>query len=349
MQGHLLDMGYDEIFALLKDMGEPAYRGVQVFSWINKGAGYSDMANIPKSLRERLAAEYPEGHAEMIRKQVSELDGTTKYLFKTYGGSMIESVVMEYRHGRTICISTQEGCRMGCLFCASTIGGMVRNLEAGEMLSQVVYANRDMGGERALTNIVLMGSGEPLENYNETIRFLRLVHDERGLGVSYRNISLSTCGVADGIRRLADEGMPVTLCLSLHAPDDALRKTIMPGASRYPISEILDAVKSYFKITGRRIIIEYVLIQGVNDDEQHAIELSRLLSGMTCHVNLIKLNSVEESPLQGSTDKAAALFLKTLADHKISATRRRTMGADIDGACGQLRRREENREKENWE
>lgn len=335
----LMDCTPEELSALMKDYGQPAFRGKQLYAWLMAGAPWEDMTNLPKALRERLARETPRGGARLEQKRVSQKDGTVKYLFALADGNVVEGVLMRYHYGNTLCISTQVGCRMGCAFCASTLEGCVRNLTAGEMLGEVAAANADEGTGRNITNIVLMGSGEPLDNYEEVVAFLRLVNRPEGLGVSLRNISLSTCGLVPQMRRLAEEGLPVTLSLSLHAPDDALRRRIMPVAQAYALEDVLDAARYYIQRTGRRVILEYALIGGLNDALEQAEALSQLLRGMQCHVNVIPLNDVPERNLSGSTPQRVQAFLQVLERRGISATQRREMGADIEGACGQLRRK----------
>lgn len=335
----LMDCTPEELSALMKDYGQPAFRGKQLYAWLMAGAPWEDMTNLPKALRERLARETPRGGARLEQKRVSQKDGTVKYLFALADGNVVEGVLMRYHYGNTLCISTQVGCRMGCAFCASTLEGCVRNLTAGEMLGEVAAANADEGTGRNITNIVLMGSGEPLDNYEEVVAFLRLVNRPEGLGVSLRNISLSTCGLVPQMRRLAEEGLPVTLSLSLHAPDDALRRRIMPVAQAYALEDVLDAARYYIQRTGRRVILEYALIGGLNDAPEQAEALSQLLRGMQCHVNVIPLNDVPERNLSGSTPQRVQAFLQVLERRGISATQRREMGADIEGACGQLRRK----------
>ena len=330
----------NEISALVEALGEKSFRAKQIFSNLQKGKRISEMTDIKKELREKLLQNFVDFPCEIIKTLVSK-DGTKKYLFKLFDGNVIEGVLMKYKYGNTLCVSTQVGCRMGCKFCASTLNGLIRNLFAGEILGQVLAANaaERTGDERAVTNIVLMGSGEPLDNYVETVGFLRAVSDKEGLNISIRNVSLSTCGLVPKMRALAEDDLPVNLTVSLHAPFDELRKTIMPIAKSYSVSEILDACEYFFEKTGRRYYFEYSLISGINDTDACANELIRLLKGKVCHVNLIRLNSVKERDLIGSTNDAAQSFLNKLVSGGLSATIRRTMGADIDGACGQLRRR----------
>ena len=333
----LLSLTPDELTALLLDIGEPKYRAAQMFPQLHRGISPDEMTNIGRQTRSRLAAVAEYRLPDVRRKLVSRLDGTVKYLFGLADGNCVESVVMTYEHGRTICISSQVGCRMGCRFCASTIGGKVRDLVPGELLGQVIAAQRDLG-ER-ISNIVMMGIGEPLDNYDNVVRFLRLVNDPKGLNISLRNVSLSTCGLVRRMYDFAAEGLPVTLSLSLHAPNDEIRRRIMPVANAYPISEVLDACRYYVEKTGRRVIFEYALIKNVNCDVSCADELARRLRGLQCHVNLIPLNDVKERNLEAPSRQEVAAFQKRLELKNISATVRREMGADIDGACGQLRRK----------
>lgn len=334
-------LGYmpEELTELIKAQGQPAFRAGQVFSWLHKGVEFGDMSNLPKALREWLMENTIAQPVSILETHVSKLDGTVKFLFGLIDGNCVEGVLMSYHHGHTLCISTQVGCRMGCAFCASTLDGCVRSLTAAEMLGQVHCANRHLGSEGKVHNIVLMGSGEPLDNYDNIMRFFRLVNREQGLNISLRSISLSTCGLADKIRDLADEGLPVTLSISLHAPNDEIRRQTMPVAKAFPMDVLLSACRYYIEKTGRRVIFEYALIDGVNAEPAHAEELAKRLRGMQCHVNVIPLNSVAERNLKGVTETKIKAFLQTLADRHISATRRREMGDDIQGACGQLRRK----------
>ncbi|MDR0897768.1 MAG: 23S rRNA (adenine(2503)-C(2))-methyltransferase RlmN [Oscillospiraceae bacterium] len=320
----------------LAEMNQPAFRAGQVFSWLHKGADFAEMGNLPASLRKALAAEYDARPVMIAEKFISQIDGTVKYLYRLRDDQLIEGVRMRYHHGDTLCLSTQVGCRMGCAFCASGLEGLARNLSAGEMIGQIIAANRD---EPKIHNLVLMGSGEPLDNFDNTLDFLRLLREEGGLSISLRSVSLSTCGIAPRIRALADAGLPVTLSVSLHAPDDALRRSLMPIANAYPMDELLSACRYYIKQTGRRVIFEYALIAGVNAAPQQAQALAALLRGMQCHVNLIPLNPVPERGLPGASQAEVAAFENTLKALRISVTRRREMGRDISGACGQLRRR----------
>ncbi len=338
----LLDYTYDQIVEIVQSLGEPKFRAKQLWDWLVKGYELDEMSNLPKTFVQKLQDEgYKAMGVEIAQCLVSKLDGTKKYIFRLYDGNVIEGVLMKYKYGNTICVSTQVGCRMNCAFCASGLGGLVRNLSAGEILGQVIAVNRDNmdGKDRAITNIVLMGSGEPLDNYDNVTSFLRLVSSDDGLNISRRNISLSTCGLVDNIKRLADENLGVTMTISLHAPNDELRKTIMPIAKRYSIQEIMQAVRYYFDKTGRRIIFEYSMIDGKNDSVQCADELAKLVKGLSCHINLIKLNYVKERGLSGTKIDRVKAFIKRLEEHNVSCSLRRTMGSDIDGACGQLRRK----------
>jgi 23S rRNA (adenine2503-C2)-methyltransferase len=310
-----------------------------VFIWLHRGAEYGDMSNLPKALRDWLSENTIAQPVTILQSHVSKLDGTVKFLFGMTDGNCVEGVLMSYHHGHTLCISTQVGCRMGCAFCASTLDGCVRSLSAAEMLGQIQCANRHLNGESRVHNIVLMGSGEPLDNYDNVMRFFRLVNHEKGLNISLRSVSLSTCGLADKIRDLAQEGFPVTLSVSLHAPNDEIRRKTMPVAKAYPMDVLLSACRYYIEKTGRRVIFEYALIDGVNAEPNHAEELASKLRGMQCHVNVIPLNTVAERDLKGVSQAKIEAFLQTLERRHISATRRREMGDDIQGACGQLRRK----------
>lgn len=326
----------EELKKALADMGEKPFRAGQIFSWLHKGAKFSDMTNLSLALRDKLASEGVDQPVAIRETRVSQIDGTKKFLFSLLDGNCIEGVLMRYHYGATLCISTQVGCKMGCRFCASTLDGCVRNLTAAEMLGQVHCANTTLDGE-TVHNIVLMGSGEPMDNYDEVVRFLRLVSHPEGLNIGLRHISVSTCGLVPQMRKFADEGLPVTLSLSLHAPNDTIRRQIMPIAHRYTIEETIDACCYYIEKTGRRVVFEYALIDGVNAEPACAEELASKLRGMQCHVNLIPLNTVKERNLFGVTEKQVRAFLDVLEKRHISATRRREMGDDIEGACGQLR------------
>ena len=329
-------MTLEEISGALREMGEPAFRGKQVFTWLHRGAAsFGAMTNLPKSLREKLAASFLITVPKVDCKQVSRLDGTIKYLWELGDGNCIETVLMHYHHGNTVCISSQVGCRMGCAFCASTIGGKVRNLTPSEMLDQVLFTQLDSG--ETISNIVLMGIGEPLDNLDTVLRFLELVNHPEGLNIGMRHISLSTCGLIPGIRRLGELELQLTLSVSLHAPDSETRSKIMPVNRAYDVEELFETCRWYFQKTGRRISFEYAMIDGVNDQDWQADLIAKRVRGMPAHVNLIPLNDVRESPLKPSRRLAA--FQKRLESHGLTATVRRSLGGDIDAACGQLRKR----------
>ena len=335
---NLKSLTLPELTALLKEQGEPGFRAKQVYTWLHKGVrSYAEMTNLPQNLRDRLQEQYPICPPQVARKQVSKLDGTAKYLWELSDGNCVESVLMRYHHGNTVCISTEVGCLMGCAFCASTHGGLVRRLEPFEMLDQVLFTQIDSG--LPVSNIVLMGIGEPLDNFDNVMRFLELVNSPEGMNISMRHISLSTCGLVPKIDLLAQRKLQLTLSVSLHAPNDAIRNTIMPVNKAYPIDELIAACRRYYDATSRRISFEYAMIQGVNDTEAAAKELLRRMKGLPAHFNLIPLNHVEESPLKPSTRQAVAKFQKLLEDGGITATVRRTLGSDIDASCGQLRRK----------
>lgn len=335
---NLKSMTQPELAAILKSLGQPGFRAKQVYTWLHKGVrSYEEMTNLPKSLRETLTEKYPICPPEVVRKQESQKDGTIKYLWRLHDGNCVETVLMRYHYGNTVCISTEVGCRMGCAFCASTLGGLVRRLEPFEMLDQVLFTQVDSG--LPISHIVLMGIGEPLDNFDNVMRFLELVNSEEGMNISMRHISLSTCGLVPKIDQLAKRKLQLTLSVSLHAPNDAIRDTIMPVNKAYPSEELLDACRRYFDATGRRISFEYAMIDGVNDSEENARELLRRLKGLPAHFNLIPLNHVEESPLKPSSRAAVASFQKTLEEGGVTATVRRTLGGDIDASCGQLRRK----------
>lgn len=312
----------------------------QIFEWLTKSVDFDGMSNISKNLREQLKRNCTAVSAKIVQTLQSKLDGTQKFLFELHDGNVVEGVLMTYKYGNTLCVSSQVGCRMGCKFCASTLNGLARNLSAGEILGQVLAVNALGNGDgRNVTNIVLMGSGEPLDNFDNVVKFLRLVSAPEGVNISLRNISLSTCGIAPAIRKLADMELPINLTLSLHNPFNEQRKQIMPISNAYSVEEAVDACRYYFERTGRRVIIEYTLIAGQNDSYAHALKLASLLRGMSVHVNVIALNPVKETGLKSVSENALKLFLQHLDKLGISATRRRTMGQDIEGACGQLRRR----------
>ena len=336
----LTGMTCAELTEWVKEQGYPAFRGKQIFQWIHQSADFDEMTNLPKVLREQLKETATAQPVKIRLERKSALDGTVKFLYELKDGNCVEGVLMRYKFGVSLCISTQVGCRMGCRFCASTLEGRVRDLTAGEMLGEILCANRYLSGEGVkVSHVVLMGSGEPLDNYDNVIRFLKLLREEDGIRLSLRNVSLSTCGIVPKMYALAEENLPVTLCVSLHAPNDEIRRETMPIAYTWSISEIMEACRNYIRKTGRRVIFEYALSDGVNAGEEQAKELSVLLRGMQCHVNLIPLNIVEERDMKGVTEKNVQKFLRILQDNHISATRRREMGDDIEGACGQLRRK----------
>ncbi len=341
---YLTEMTLDEVAKLLSDFGEPRYRAKQVYAWLARGVLPAEMTNLPKALREKLAA-LPYGAVSIFQKRLSERDGTAKFLFSLEDENLVEGVLMRYHYGNTVCLSTQVGCRMGCAFCASTLEGKVRDLHAGEMLGQIAAIEKDEpheDGHRAVTNLVLMGSGEPLDNFENVVRFLYLVSSPDGMNISPRNISVSTCGIVPKIYEFMEKAPHVTLSVSLHAHDDETRSRIMPINRAYPIAELLKAARAYADGTGRRVVFEYALISGVNASEQDAVALAKRLRGMRCHVNLIPLNPVPERNLSGATRQQAQQFAAWLEREHISATVRREMGTDIEGACGQLRRRVSN-------
>ncbi len=331
-------MTLPELRGFLQSLGEPAFRGKQVFSWLSRGAGsFDEMSNLPLSLRERLKEACLLCAPKAARKQSSAKDGTIKYLWRLADGNCVESVLMRYRHGNTVCISSQVGCRMGCAFCASTIAGKVRDLSPGELLDQVVFTQKDSGAP--ISNIVLMGIGEPMDNLDAVLKFLEIVNHPDGMNIGMRHISLSTCGVLPGIRRMAELGLQLTLSVSLHAPDSETRSRLMPVNRAYDVEELFSTCHAYFEKTGRRISFEYAMIDGVNDQDWQADLIAKRLRGMPGHVNLIPLNDVAESPFRPSRRTAA--FQKRLESHGLTATVRRSLGGDIDAACGQLRRKAE--------
>ena len=331
-------MTLPELEVLFKELGQPKFRAKQVYTWLHKGVrSYEEMTNIPKQLRDTLAEQYPLLPPAVVRKQESQKDGTIKYLWRLSDGNCVETVLMRYHYGNTVCISTEVGCRMGCAFCASTLGGLVRRLEPHEMLDQVLFTQIDSG--LPVSRIVLMGIGEPLDNLDNVLRFLELVNSPEGMNISMRHISLSTCGLVPKIDELAQRKLQIALAISLHGPNDEIRDKIMPVNKAYPIEVLLAACRRYFEATSRRIHFEYAMIDGVNDREQDARELLRRLKGLPAHFNLIPLNHVEESPLKPSSKKAVARFQQILEEGGITATVRRTLGGDIDASCGQLRRK----------
>ena len=338
MMNHLKSMNPEEIGIVLKELGQPAFRAKQVFSWLHKGVrSYDEMTNLPKALRDTLQEKYPLHIPKVVRRQESKKDGTIKFLWELSDGNCVETVLMRYHYGNTVCISTEVGCRMGCAFCASTIGGLVRKLEPYEILDQVLFTQVESG--QPISHIVLMGIGEPLDNFDNVMRFLELVNHVDGMNISMRHISLSTCGLVPMIDKLAEKKLQISLAISLHGPNDEIRNKIMPVNKAYPIDVLLAACRRYYDATSRRIHFEYAMIDGVNDREADARELIRRLKGLQAHVNMIPLNHVEESPLKPSSRQAVQHFQKILEDAGIPATVRRTLGGDIDASCGQLRRK----------
>ncbi|MBR5023255.1 MAG: 23S rRNA (adenine(2503)-C(2))-methyltransferase RlmN [Oscillospiraceae bacterium] len=334
----LKSMTIPEIGVILKELGQPAFRAKQIYSWLHKGVrSYEEMTNLPKALRDTLQEKYPICAPEVVRKQESQKDGTIKYLWKLSDGNCVETVLMRYHYGNTVCISTEVGCKMGCAFCASTLGGLVRPLKPYEMLDQVLFTQVDSG--LPVSHIVLMGIGEPLDNLSNVLRFLELVNSEEGMNISMRHISLSTCGLVPKIDELAQHKLQISLAISLHGPNNEIRNKIMPVNKAYPVEELIAACRRYYDKTSRRIHFEYAMINGLNDSPQQAKELLALLKGLPAHVNLIPLNHVEESPLKPSTKAAVAAFQNLLEQGGVTATVRRTLGSDIDASCGQLRRK----------
>ena len=337
MKINLKDLTFDELADFIEELGEKKFRAKQIFSWLHKGViSFDEMTDISKDLKQRLIEKSFISTLQIERKLVSKIDKTTKYLFKLEDGNMVESVVMYYKHGISICISSQVGCRMGCKFCASTIGGLIRNLTPGEILDQVIFAQKDIGDR--ISNIVMMGIGEPLDNYDNVIKFLKNVNDSNGINIGYRHISLSTCGVVKNIYKLMEFDIPITLSISLHAPNNEIRDTIMPVNKAYDINELLTACREYIEKTKRRISFEYSIIMGVNDSENHAKMLSSLLKGMLCHVNIIPVNKVTETGFEKPDRRKIDKFVDVLLKNKINATVRRELGSDINASCGQLRR-----------
>jgi len=326
----------EELELCFKELGQPKFRAAQTFRWLHHGAeSFDEMTNLPKALRERLKEECFLTVPKVERKQVSKLDGTIKYLWRLGDGNCVETVLMRYQHGNTVCVSSQVGCNMGCVFCASTLGGKVRDLTPAEILDQVIFTEKDSG--EAVSNIVLMGIGEPLDNFDNVLRFLTLVNHPDGVNIGMRHISLSTCGLVKKIDKLARLGLQLTLSVSLHAPDDETRSRLMPVNKAVGVELLMDACRRYFEATGRRISYEYAMVDGVNDGDRQADQLARLLRGQPAHVNLIPLNEVAESPLKPS--RRVRQFQRRLESHGVTATVRRKLGGDIDASCGQLRRR----------
>ena len=332
-------MTIDELKKLMTTLGDKPFRAKQIYSWLHEHlvTSYDEMTNLSKSLREKLK-EYPVTALKMVDVQTSRIDGTQKYLFRLSDGNVIESVLMRYHHGNSVCISSQVGCRMGCRFCASTVGGLIRSLKTSEMLDQIYEIQRTTG-ER-VSNIIMMGIGEPLDNYDNVVKFIRMISDENGLNISQRNITLSTCGLVDRLKKLVDEKLTITIAISLHAPNDELRREMMPIANRYSIHEIIDACRYYVDMTGRRITFEYSMVEGKNDSRECAMQLVELVRGLNCHINLIPLNPVEGRMGQRSKGADIQNFKLLLEKNHTNVTIRREMGRDIDAACGQLRNKE---------
>lgn len=328
----------DEIKALMQELDEPAYRAKQIFKWVGRGIGDIDeMTDIPKSLREKLRERCTLYSPKVLSKQVSKLDGTIKYLWELSDGNAVETVVMSYKHGNTVCVSTQVGCRQGCAFCASTIGGLVRGLQAHEILEEVMFSQLDSG--KKISNIVLMGIGEPLDNFDNVVRFLHLVNEQDGMNIGMRHISLSTCGLTEKFDKLAELNLQLTLSVSLHAPDDETRSKIMPANHGRGVDELMACCKRYYEKTGRRVSFEYIMIDSVNDTEYHARLLSKRAKYVGAHVNLIPMNHVEESRFKPSTQGHIKAFIKILEENGVNVTVRRKLGGDVDASCGQLRRK----------
>ena len=339
MKQDIKSMSLEELGEYFESIGERRFRAEQVFRWLHGSAlSFGGMTNLPESLRSKLDEQFCLTGPELLKKRVSRLDGTTKYLWGMRGGDAVESVVMEYEHGSTVCISSQVGCRMGCAFCASAIGGFVRNLTASEMLDQVMYSQLDAG--KRLSNVVLMGIGEPLDNFHNVVRFLELITHPLGMNIGARHISLSTCGIAEKIDKLAQYDIQLTLTVSLHAPDDETRSLLMPVNRVGGVDKLLEACARYFAKTGRRVSYEYALIDGVNDTARHAGLLARKLKNSGCHLNIIPLSDVPELPLRGSGYEKVKTFYGLLREKGVNCTIRRSLGGDISASCGQLRRAE---------
>lgn len=338
-------MTLPEIEADLAAMGEPKYRAKQVYEWLCRGVrDFEQMSNLPKALRDRLAANYRLYRPKVLSRQVSQIDGTIKYLWELYDGNAVETVVMSYQHGNTVCVSCQVGCRQGCAFCASTIGGLVRSLSASEILDEVLFSELDSG--KKISNIVLMGIGEPLDNFDNVMRFLELVNDPLGMNIGMRHVSLSTCGLIERFDELAERDLQLTLSVSLHAPDDETRSKLMPANRGRGVDALMEACRRYYERTGRRISFEYAMIDGVNDTEYHARLLARRARYVGAHVNLIPLNHVEERAFKPSTSGHMKAFIKILEDEKVNVTVRRRLGSDVDASCGQLRRKMQKQSQE---
>jgi 23S rRNA (adenine2503-C2)-methyltransferase len=330
---------FEELKSEMEAIGEKAFRAKQIYEWLHVKLvdSFEEMTNLSKNLRDKLDREYRIPMVQMLERQVSQIDGTNKFLFELEDGHVVESVLMKYKHGNSVCISSQVGCRMGCKFCASTIGGLERNLLPSEMLGEI-YQIQKISGER-VSNIVVMGSGEPLDNYENFVKFVRLLSDDKGLNISQRNITISTCGIVPNMKRLAEEGLQITLALSLHGSTQEKRKVLMPIAYKYELPDVLAGCDYYFEKTGRRITFEYSLVHGVNDRDEDANELIEILKPRNCHINLIPVNPIKERSFEKPSRKSAENFKNKLEKNGINVTIRREMGSDIDGACGQLRRR----------
>ena len=338
MEKDILSMLPEEIEAELQSLGEPKYRAGQIFDWLSRGVrDYEEMTNLPKALRDKLRAAFPLYRPTVLSKQISQIDGTIKYLWELSDGNAVETVVMSYKHGNTVCVSCQVGCRQGCAFCASTIGGLVRSLRASEILDEVLFSQLDSG--KPISNIVLMGIGEPLDNFDNVMRFLELVNHSKGMNIGMRHISLSTCGLIERFDELAARDLQLTLSVSLHAPDDETRSRLMPANRGRGVDALMEACARYYKKTGRRISFEYAMIDGVNDTERHARLLAKRAKAVAAHVNLIPLNHVEEREFRPTTAGPMKAFIKRLEDEGVNVTVRRRLGSDVDASCGQLRRK----------
>ena len=338
MKKDILSMNLPEIEQELEHLGQPGYRAKQIKNWLNRGIrDFDQMSNLPRAFRESLKNEYRLYAPKVLSKQVSQLDGTIKYLWELYDGNAVETVVMSYKHGNTVCVSCQVGCRQGCAFCASTIGGLVRSLEPSEILDEVLFSQLDSG--KPISNIVLMGIGEPLDNFDHVMRFLELVNDPEGMNIGMRHISLSTCGITERFEDLAERNLQLTLSVSLHAPDDETRSRLMPANRGRGVAQLMDCCRRYYEKTGRRISFEYAMIDGVNDTEYHARLLAKHARSVCAHVNLIPLNHVEERRFKPSTPGHMKAFIKVLEEEGVNVTVRRRLGSDVDASCGQLRRK----------
>lgn len=338
MKKDILSMLPQEIEKELESIGEAKFRAKQIFAWLHRGVrGFDEMTDLPKSLREKLKDSFHLYEPRVLKKQISRLDGTIKYLWELTDGNAVETVVMEYKHGNTVCVSSQVGCRQGCAFCASTIGGLIRSLEPSEILDEVLFSQLDSG--KPISNIVLMGIGEPLDNFDNVMRFLELVNHPQGMNIGMRHISLSTCGLIERFDDLADRDLQITLSVSLHAPDDETRSRLMPANRGRGVEKLMEACRRYYERTGRRISFEYAMIDGINDKEYHARLLAKEAKNVCAHVNLIPLNHVEERPFKPSTSGHMKAFIKILEEEGVNVTVRRRLGSDVDASCGQLRRK----------